>query len=80
MNPFTKPIPTVNRGNANNSGKGDKKEKKPVQDDYYDRRNYYHERNIFNSNEPIDPQNRIYTNQASNMHSVWVRLFIYLYF
>jgi len=79
MNSFTKPTPTVERFNPNvnsgpsNQAKGEKKDKKPqVKDDYYDRRNYYYERNIFSSNEPFDPQNRIYTNQASNMHSVWV--------
>jgi len=81
MNSFTKRTPTVERLNPNvnsgpsNQGKGEKKDKRPqVKDDYYDRRNYYYERNIFSSNEPFDPQNRIYTNQASNMHSVWVIL------
>ena len=70
-----KPTQTVERqsGPVNKNGAGpDKKDKKKVNDDYYNRRNYYYDRNIFSSNEPFDPQNRIYTIQASNMHSVWV--------
>jgi len=81
MTSFPKPTPTVERGAAGPSNKvAEKKDKKPVKDDYYDRRNYYYDRNIFSSNEPFDPQNRIYTNQASNMHSVWVNIFFLKYY
>ena len=32
---------------------------------------YYEVRNIFSSNEPVNPNNRLYTNYANNTHSVW---------
>ena len=46
------------------------KEKK-VSDDFYDRVNYYEARNIFSSNEPVNPNNRLYTDHVTNTHSVW---------
>lgn len=42
-----------------------------VSDDFYDRVNYYEARNIFNSNEPVNPNNRLYTDHITNTHSVW---------
>ena len=50
---------------------GPKKNDKKVSDDFYDRINYYEARNIFSSNEPVNPNNRLYTNYANNTHSVW---------
>jgi len=47
------------------------KEKKAVRDDFYDRINYYESRNIFSSNEPFNPSNRLYTDHASLSHPVW---------
>jgi hypothetical protein len=47
------------------------KDKKAVRDDFYDRINYYESRNIFSSNEPFNPSNRLYTDHASLSHPVW---------
>ena len=47
------------------------KNDKKVSDDFYDRISYYEARNIFSSNEPVNPNNRLYTNYANNTHSVW---------
>jgi hypothetical protein len=47
------------------------KEKRAVRDDFYDRINYYESRNIFSSNEPFNPSNRLYTDHASLSHPVW---------
>jgi hypothetical protein len=45
-----------------------------VRDDYYDRVNYYEARNIFSSNELVNPGNRLFTNQATLSHPVWDRI------
>jgi hypothetical protein len=47
------------------------RERKAVKDDFYDRINYYESRNIFSSNEPFNPSNRLYTDQAALSHPVW---------
>jgi hypothetical protein len=47
------------------------KDNKKVSDDFYDRINYYEARNIFSSNEPVNPNNRLYTDHVSGTHSVW---------
>lgn len=54
-----------------NAPKDKAKTDKKVSDDYYDRVNYYEARNIFSSNEPFNPNNRLYTDHVSNTHSVW---------
>ena len=57
-----------------NSKKNKDKEKKVVRDDYYDRVNYYESRNIFSSNEPFNPSNRLYTDQAAFTHALWDKI------
>ena len=47
------------------------KDRKAVKDDFYDRINYYESRNIFSSNEPFNPGNRLYTDHAAISHPVW---------
>jgi hypothetical protein len=47
------------------------RDRKAVSDDFYDRINYYESRNIFSSNEPFNPSNRLYTDQAALTHPVW---------
>ena len=47
------------------------KNDKKVSDDFYDRISYYEARNIFSSNEPVNPNNRLYTNYVNNTHSGW---------
>jgi hypothetical protein len=56
--------------NDNSKPKG-LKDKKTVKDDFYDRVNYNDSRNIFNSNEPFNPSNRLYTEQALLSHPMW---------
>jgi hypothetical protein len=51
-----------------------KKSDKKVKDDFYDRINYYESRNIFSTNEPFDPGNRVYTDHAANSHKVWEKI------
>ncbi len=57
--------------NAGMDKKKKDKERKAVSDDFYDRINYYESRNIFSSNEPFNPSNRLYTDQAALTHPVW---------
>ena len=57
--------------NQNIDKKKKDKEKKAVKDDFYDRINYYESRNILSSNEPFNPSNRLYTDQAALSHPVW---------
>ena len=57
--------------NSNMDKKKKDKDKKTVKDDFYDRINYYESRNIFSSNEPFNPSNRLYTDQAALSHPVW---------
>ncbi len=56
---------------TDNTKKTQKEKNKNITDLFYDRINYNEMRNVFSSNEPFDPANRIYTNQASSTHSVW---------
>ena len=48
--------------------------KKPITDTYYNKVSYRESRNIFSSNEMVDPDNRLYTDTATRMHQFWVRL------
>ncbi len=58
-------------GGSNIDKKKKDKDRKTVKDDFYDRINYYESRNIFSSNEPFNPSNRLYTDQAALSHPVW---------
>ena len=51
-----------------------KTDTKKVKDDFYDRINYYESRNIFSTNEPFDPGNRVYTDHAGSSHKVWEKI------
>lgn len=51
-----------------------KKSKDTGSDSFYDRIHYYETRNIFSSNEPVDPENRLYTTNIVNTNSVWNRI------
>ncbi len=51
-----------------------KNDKMKVKDDFYDRINYYESRNIFSTNEPFDPGNRVYTDHAASSHKVWEKI------
>jgi hypothetical protein len=54
--------------------KDKEKEKKIVRDDFYDKINYRESRNIFSSNEVFNPENRLYTENASFTHALWDKI------
>lgn len=69
MFPIRDPKVPISSSSNNNKKKDTKK---PITDTYYNKVSYRESRNIFSSNEPVDPENRLYTDTATHMHQFWV--------